>query len=50
MLALITGGLHRIGAAIAARLATGGYDLALHAHHPGDPDAILADAIAAHQT
>jgi len=49
MLALVTGGLHRVGAAIAARLADAGYDLALHAHRPGDPDAVLAEAIANHQ-
>lgn len=46
MLALVTGGLHRVGAAIAARLAAGGYDLALHAHRPGEPDPALAEAIA----
>jgi NAD(P)-dependent dehydrogenase (short-subunit alcohol dehydrogenase family) len=48
MLALVTGGLHRVGAAIAARLAAAGYDLALHAHRRGDPDPALADAIRAH--
>ena len=48
MLVLVTGGLHRVGAAIAARLAAGGYDLALHAHRAGDPDSALAEAIAAH--
>ena len=48
MLALITGGLHRVGAVIAARLAAAGYDLALHAHRLGDPDPALAQAIAAH--
>ena len=49
MLALVTGGLHRVGAAIAARLAAAGYDLALHAHRRGDPDPALADAIRAHR-
>jgi len=45
MLALITGGLHRVGAVIAARLAEAGYDLALHAHSPGEPDPALARTI-----
>lgn len=48
MLALVTGGLHRVGAAIAARLAEEGYDLALHAHRTGEPDPALAQAIASH--
>lgn len=48
MLALVTGGLHRVGAAIAARLAAAGYDLALHAHRMGEPDPALADAIETH--
>lgn len=46
MLALVTGGLHRVGAAIAARLAEQGYSLALHAHRAGDPDPALAQTIA----
>jgi NAD(P)-dependent dehydrogenase (short-subunit alcohol dehydrogenase family) len=46
-LALVTGGLHRVGAAIAARLARAGYDLALHRRRAGDPDAELVEAIAA---
>lgn len=48
MLALVTGGLHRVGAAIAALLAADGYDLALHAHRPGEPDPALAEALALH--
>ncbi len=46
-LALVTGGLHRVGAAIAARLAGAGYDLALHRRRAGEPDAELVEAIAA---
>ena len=45
-LALVTGGLHRVGAAIAARLAREGYALALHKRSPGEADAVLAEAIA----
>jgi pteridine reductase len=48
MLALVTGGLHRMGAAIATRLAEQGYDLALHAHEGGAPDEGLAAAIERH--
>ena len=45
-LALVTGGLHRIGAVIAARLAREGYALAIHKRSPGDADAVLMDALA----
>ena len=45
-LALVTGGLHRVGAAIAATLALAGYDLALHRRKDGEPEADLAAAIA----
>jgi len=45
-LALITGGVRRLGAVIAARLADAGYDLALSSHGAGAPEAPLADAIA----
>ena len=52
-LALVTGGLHRIGASIAASLARAGYDLALHKRSPADPElelaAALAETGAAHQ-
>lgn len=41
-LALVTGGTQRLGAAIAARLAEGGYDLALHYHTHEDLDADLS--------
>lgn len=49
-LALVTGGMHRLGAAIAARLAAAGYALALHKHHASDPEPELAAALAAHGT
>ena len=48
MLALVTGGLHRVGAAIGARLAALGYDLALHAHKAGEPDPELTAVLTAH--
>lgn len=45
-LALVTGGLHRVGAVIAARLARAGYALALHKRGAAVADAVLADALA----
>lgn len=45
-LALVTGGLHRVGAVISARLAREGYALALHGRGVGEPDPILAEALA----
>ena len=45
-LALVSGGLHRVGAAIAARLAREGYALAIHKRSPGDADPVLAEALA----
>lgn len=45
-LALVTGGLHRLGAAIAMRLAREGYALALHRRVDGAPDADLAELLA----
>lgn len=44
-LALVTGGMRRLGAAIAARLAEAGYDLALSSHVEGEPEVALADAL-----
>lgn len=44
-LALVTGGHRRLGAAIAARLATDGWTLALHGAHDAIPDATLADVL-----
>jgi NAD(P)-dependent dehydrogenase (short-subunit alcohol dehydrogenase family) len=49
-LALVTGGLHRVGAAIAAGLAAAGYALALHKHHASDPAPELAAALTTHDT
>lgn len=46
-LALVTGSWRRIGAAIALRLGQAGYDLALHAGHAVEPEAALADGLAA---
>jgi pteridine reductase len=46
-LALVTGGVRRLGAAISARLAEGGYDLALSSHGEGILEPSLAEAIAA---
>ena len=45
-LALVTGGLHRIGAAIAQRLAEAGHDLALHKRSPAEPDPALTQTLA----
>lgn len=49
-LALVTGGMRRLGAAIAARLADAGHDLALASHGDGKPDAALAEALARNGT
>jgi pteridine reductase len=40
-LALVTGGCHRLGAAISGRLAEAGWTLALHARHDPEPDPAL---------
>lgn len=45
-LALVTGGLHRVGAAISARLAREGYELALHKRSAAEADPVLAEALA----
>lgn len=44
-LALVTGGVRRLGAVIAAQLADAGYDLALTSHGDGTPDTELAAAL-----
>lgn len=48
--ALVTGGLDRVGAAIAARLAADGWALALHARHPHAMAPVLRGAIEQHGT
>lgn len=45
-LALVTGGLHRVGAAISVRLAREGYMLALHKRSAAEADPVLTEAIA----
>lgn len=45
-IALVTGGMHRIGAVVAARLAREGYRLAIHSRGAGKADALLLDALA----
>jgi pteridine reductase len=49
-LALVTGGFHRVGAAIAARLASEGWALALHCRRSTEPDADLAAMLLTHGT
>lgn len=44
-LALVTGGVKRVGAAIAARLAKAGYALALHGNSDAIPEEALADRL-----
>ncbi len=44
-LALVTGGVKRVGAVIAARLAESGYALALHGNSDAIPDAKLAEKL-----
>lgn len=44
-LALVTGGLRRLGGHIAARLAEKGYTLALHGHSAAVPDKTLLDTL-----
>lgn len=49
-LALITAGYHRLGGAIAARLASAGWTLALHSRKPREPEAELAAVLKHHGT
>ncbi|MEH6755987.1 MAG: SDR family oxidoreductase [Parasphingorhabdus sp.] len=49
-LALVTGGVRRIGAHIAGRLADAGYALALHGHSDADPEDELAEKIKSNGT
>jgi pteridine reductase len=47
-LAIVTGGKRRLGAAIAAKLASAGYKLALVSHMDKPPEAVLTTALEAH--
>lgn len=49
-LALVTGGMKRLGARIAARLAMEGWALALHSRNPQEPEPDLAATLAARGT
>lgn len=49
-LALVTGGFRRLGAVIAARLASEGWTLALHCRETADPDHDLAAILVLHGT
>jgi pteridine reductase len=49
-LALVTAGYHRVGGAIAMRLAEAGWALALHSRKPTEPDQALAAISALHNT
>lgn len=49
-LALVTGGLRRLGAHIARHLAGAGYALALHGHSDANPEDALAQALSEHDT
>lgn len=49
-LALVTGGFHRVGATIAARLAEAGWALALHSRKYTEPDRDLAAMLSLHAT
>ncbi len=49
-LALVTGGVRRVGAAISARLAKAGYALALHGHSDTEPDDALRQVLESENT
>ncbi len=49
-LALVTGGVRRLGAHISTRLAEAGYALALHGHSDAQPDDMLTEALKVHNT
>ncbi|WP_430426873.1 SDR family oxidoreductase [Parasphingorhabdus sp.] len=49
-LALVTGGVRRVGAAIAGKLAQAGYALALHGHSNAEPDDDLKSILSAQKT
>lgn len=49
-LALVTGGVRRVGAAIAGKLAQAGYALALHGHSDAEPDDDLKGILSSQKT
>jgi len=49
-LALVTGGMRRLGAVIAGRLADAGYALALSSHQDSEPEEALAEKLSANET
>ncbi|VAV89642.1 hypothetical protein MNBD_ALPHA04-1585 [hydrothermal vent metagenome] len=49
-LALVTGGVRRVGAHIAANLAKAGYSLALHGHKDAEPESKLLEILLAKKT
>ncbi len=49
-LALVTGGMRRLGSVIAGKLAEAGYALALSSHQDSEPDDALSETLSANET